>query len=114
MDSDISNLKALVQSEANQRSTDTQTLKTSIAAVDSLLDDVYDELDERMDDLKEDLEDLEDGDSDADDDLAASIVVRPDPAGVSYHWLDWSQPLFVLHPDDGGLKWDLIEWQDNP
>ena len=42
------------------------------------------------------------------------IVFRPDPAAPSYHWHDWSQPLFVAHPDDGGLRWDLLDWQDDP
>ena len=47
-------------------------------------------------------------------DAQPRITIRPDPAGVKYHWHDWSQPLFVPHPDDGGLRWDLIDWRDNP
>ena len=42
------------------------------------------------------------------------IVFRPDPSGATYHWHDWTQPLFVAHPDDSGLRWDLIEWRDSP
>ncbi|MBW3598542.1 MAG: hypothetical protein KY475_14880 [Planctomycetes bacterium] len=40
-------------------------------------------------------------------------TIRPD-SGVTYHWHDWSQPLYVPHPDDAGLVWDLIRWTENP
>ncbi len=40
------------------------------------------------------------------------LTIRPESAPVSYHWQDWSQPLFVPHPDDPGLRWDLLEWTD--
>jgi len=47
-------------------------------------------------------------------DYKPAFVLKADPAGVSYHWHDWSRPLFVPDPDDGGLRWDLVRWRDNP
>jgi hypothetical protein len=47
-------------------------------------------------------------------DYAPKITIKPDPASITYHWQDWTQPLFVAHPDDGGLRWDIIDWRDNP
>jgi len=40
------------------------------------------------------------------------VTVKPDPSGVVHHWHDWSQPIFVPHPDDGGLRWEVIAWKD--
>lgn len=40
--------------------------------------------------------------------------VRPTTDSTQYHWHDWSKPLFVGHPDDQGLRWDLTDWRDNP
>ncbi|MCA9121089.1 MAG: LamG domain-containing protein [Planctomycetaceae bacterium] len=45
-------------------------------------------------------------------DYQPKLTIQPDPANVSYHWHDWTKPLFEAHPDDGGLRWDLLEWQD--
>jgi hypothetical protein len=39
--------------------------------------------------------------------------VRPAADSVQYHWHDWSKPLFIVHPDEDGLRWDLTEWRDN-
>jgi hypothetical protein len=36
------------------------------------------------------------------------IVVRPPSSGESFHWHDWSNPVFVAHPDDGGLRWEVL------
>ncbi|MBC8356510.1 MAG: hypothetical protein H8E66_31400 [Planctomycetes bacterium] len=40
------------------------------------------------------------------------ITIQPDSSGVSYHWHDWSKPIYEAHPDDGGLRWDLLDWKD--
>ncbi len=42
------------------------------------------------------------------------ITITPDAEAPSYHWQDWDQPVYVPHPDDEGLVWDLVEWTDNP
>ena len=47
-------------------------------------------------------------------DYVPKITIKPDPASVTYHWHDWTQPLLVAHPDDGALRWDIIDWRDNP
>lgn len=47
-------------------------------------------------------------------DYEPKITIQPASATVTNHWHDWSQPLFVAHPDDGGLRWDVIRWVDNP
>jgi hypothetical protein len=38
------------------------------------------------------------------------LRIEPDPAGATHCWPDWSQPLFLPHPDDGGLRWELVRW----
>lgn len=40
--------------------------------------------------------------------------IRPDPAGPQYHWKKQQDPIYVAHPDDGGLRWELLTWIDNP
>jgi hypothetical protein len=40
-------------------------------------------------------------------------TIRPDP-DVHYHWHDWTQPLYAVHPDDAGLLWDLVRWSEQP
>jgi len=40
------------------------------------------------------------------------VTVKPDTSGVVHHWHDWTEPLFVPHPDDGGLRWEVIDWRD--
>jgi hypothetical protein len=42
------------------------------------------------------------------------ITIAPDAEAPSYHWQDWDQPVYVPHPDDEGLVWDLVDWADNP
>jgi hypothetical protein len=42
------------------------------------------------------------------------VTIGPDPRGVGYHWHDWSQPVYVPHPNDQALVWDLVEWTDDP
>ena len=42
------------------------------------------------------------------------LTVKPDPAPVRYHWHDPQYPVYVPHPDDDGLRWDLLEWTENP
>lgn len=42
------------------------------------------------------------------------LTLRPDSSVVTYHWHDWSQPLIVAASGDQGLRWDLIDWAENP
>ena len=45
--------------------------------------------------------------------VTPAIRFTPSASPVTYHWHDWTKPLFVAHPNDNGLVWDLIEWTDN-
>jgi hypothetical protein len=38
------------------------------------------------------------------------LQIRPPSQPVSYHWHDWTSPLFVPGDGDEALRWDLIEW----
>jgi hypothetical protein len=42
------------------------------------------------------------------------LTVRRESSAVTYHWPDWSQPIYLPHPNDGGLRWDLVQWKDVP
>jgi hypothetical protein len=44
----------------------------------------------------------------------ANIRFRPDATAVTYHWPGGSNPIFVPHPDDDGLLWDMLRWTENP
>ncbi|MCE9555009.1 MAG: LamG domain-containing protein, partial [Planctomycetes bacterium] len=41
-------------------------------------------------------------------------VIKSASTPVTYHWHNWSNPLFVPHPNDTGLRWNLIQWLENP
>lgn len=40
------------------------------------------------------------------------LTIKPDPSPVTYHWIRPDDPIYVPHPDDDGLRWDLVEWTD--
>jgi len=40
------------------------------------------------------------------------VTFQPDPDPVTYHWKNRYDPIYVPHPDDDGLRWDLLEWTD--
>jgi hypothetical protein len=42
------------------------------------------------------------------------LTVKPDPAPVEYHWKNPYDPVYVPHPDDDGLRWEVLQWSDNP
>ncbi len=44
--------------------------------------------------------------------VAPQLTIDPPAGSQVQHWNDWDQPIFVKHPDDEGLRWDLIEWTD--
>jgi hypothetical protein len=33
--------------------------------------------------------------------------------GVVPHWHDWSQAVYQPAPADGGLRWEIVRWEDN-
>jgi hypothetical protein len=42
------------------------------------------------------------------------ITIQPDVATTVDHWHVWGQPVYCRHPDDPGLRWDVVGWTDNP
>jgi len=42
------------------------------------------------------------------------LLVKPDSTTVTYHWENPQNPVYVPHPDDDGLRWDVLEWTENP
>lgn len=42
------------------------------------------------------------------------LVIKPDAAQIVYHWHNWSDPIFVPHPNDDGLRWEIVQWTENP
>ncbi len=47
-------------------------------------------------------------------DPAPSLTIQPDPGAIAYHWHNWNEPVFLPHPNDAGLQWDVIAWVDDP
>jgi len=42
------------------------------------------------------------------------LTISPDSGPITYHWHYPGNRIYVPHPDDDGLRWDLIEWTENP
>jgi len=42
------------------------------------------------------------------------LEIKPDTAGARYHWQNPNDPLYVPHPNDEGLRWELVRWTDHP
>ncbi len=45
--------------------------------------------------------------------VAPQLRIKPAGQPTTYHWQDWQNPLFVPHPNDGALRWDLVQWRDD-
>ena len=42
------------------------------------------------------------------------LNIEPEAEPVRYHWKNPYDPIYVPHPDDEGLRWELLEWTENP
>ena len=42
------------------------------------------------------------------------LTIKPDPDPVTYHWHIPGNRIYQPHADDGGLRWDLLSWTENP
>lgn len=48
------------------------------------------------------------------------LIIKPSATSVRYHWQSWTgtqnadNPIFVPASGDGGLRWDLLGWAENP
>jgi hypothetical protein len=40
------------------------------------------------------------------------IIITPENSAVTYHWATAYDSIFVPHPDDGGLRWNLMAWSE--
>lgn len=40
------------------------------------------------------------------------LTIKPDSSGVRSHWHDWTRPIFEKAPNDPGLRWNLIRYED--
>src|SRR6185295_6520423 len=39
------------------------------------------------------------------------IVFQPS-SNISYHWPDWSQPIYTKAAGDSYLRWNIVSWKD--
>lgn len=46
-------------------------------------------------------------------DPASKLNFGPEIPTASYHWANSYSPIFVPDPTDGGLRWDLLAWNEN-
>jgi hypothetical protein len=44
---------------------------------------------------------------------APQITFQPS-SNVTYHWPDWSQPIYTTAVGDAGLRWNIVSWKDGP
>jgi hypothetical protein len=44
--------------------------------------------------------------------LTPRLIFSATPSGVTNHVPDLSQPIYVPHSEDGGLRWDVLKWQE--
>ena len=42
------------------------------------------------------------------------LTISPDSDPITYHWHYPGDRIYRAHDDDDGLRWDLIEWTENP
>ena len=42
------------------------------------------------------------------------IVFEPNPQPSRYHYYHPDEPIYVPHPDDEGLRWNVVRWTMNP
>jgi hypothetical protein len=52
-------------------------------------------------------------------DSTGHLVIRPEPREPGepvprYHWKNQYDAIYVPHEDDDGLRWEVLEWTDNP
>lgn len=46
------------------------------------------------------------------------LTIKPDPATIRYHWHNPQNTIYVAgsqsNPNDHDLRWDLLDWEENP
>ena len=43
-----------------------------------------------------------------------TVTLKPETSVPVYHWQNGSNPIFVKHTSDPGLRWDVLNWKENP
>ena len=43
---------------------------------------------------------------------APPMIKFQPPTSVTYHWPDWSQPIYTKAAGDVGLRWNIVSWKD--
>ena len=46
-------------------------------------------------------------------DPVPKIVIKASTETIQYHWHNPQNTIYVAHSDDGGLRWDLLDWTEN-
>jgi hypothetical protein len=44
--------------------------------------------------------------------LTPRLIFSATPSGIKNHVPDFSQPIYVADPADGGLRWDIVRWTE--
>ncbi len=39
-------------------------------------------------------------------------TIQPDPSGLTDHWPNFTQPMFLVRSGDEGLRWRIVSWRD--
>ena len=42
------------------------------------------------------------------------LTIKPDSGPITYHWHYPGDRIYEPHPDDDGLRWDLVQWTEDP
>lgn len=42
------------------------------------------------------------------------ITFKADTTAVAYHWYNQYDPIYVPHADDAWLRWEIVDWIENP
>ena len=42
------------------------------------------------------------------------LTISPDSGPITYHWHYPGNQIYAPHPNDDGLRWDLLEWTEDP
>ena len=42
------------------------------------------------------------------------LTIKPDPTPIRYHWHNPGDLIYVPHSSDDGLRWEIVQWTENP
>jgi hypothetical protein len=47
-------------------------------------------------------------------DPVPKVIIKANTDSIQYHWHNPQNTIYIAHPTDGGLRWDLLNWTENP